>query len=64
VVEGTSVNVIDVTGKVVASTSSATVGNNTDKTMMIETSNLSNGIYIIQLKNNGAVAQKKLVISN
>ena len=36
----------------------------TDKTMTIETSNLSNGIYVIQLKNNGAVAQKKLVISN
>ena len=63
VVEGTSINIIDVTGKVVASTSSATVGNNADKTMTIETSNLSNGIYVIQLKNNGAVAQKKLIIS-
>jgi hypothetical protein len=63
VADGTTVNVMDVTGKVVASTSSATVGNNADKTMTIETDNLSNGIYIIQLKNNGAVAHKKLVIS-
>ncbi|MBP8034508.1 MAG: T9SS type A sorting domain-containing protein [Bacteroidia bacterium] len=60
VAEGTSVNVIDVTGKVVISNSVIA----TDKTMTIETSNLSNGIYVIQLKNNGAVAQKKLVISN
>ena len=59
VIEGTSVNVIDVTGKVVISSSVI----ETDKTMTFETSNLSNGIYIIQLKNNGAVAQKKLVIS-
>ncbi|MBK6985745.1 MAG: T9SS type A sorting domain-containing protein [Bacteroidetes bacterium] len=63
VIEGTMVNVIDVTGKVVASTSSATVGNIADKTMTIETSNLSNGIYVIQLKNNGAVAHKKLIVS-
>ncbi|HRG01938.1 MAG TPA: T9SS type A sorting domain-containing protein [Bacteroidia bacterium] len=71
VVEGTSVNVIDVTGKVIASThfdklsgvSLATVINSVDKTMMIETSNLSNGIYVIQLKNNGAVAHKKLIVS-
>ena len=59
VVEGTSVNVIDVTGKVVISNSVI----DTDKTMKIEASNLSNGIYVIQLKNNGAVAQKKLIIS-
>jgi len=63
VVEGTSVNVIDVTGKVVASTSSATVINSGDKSMTIETSNLSNGVYMIQLKNNGAVAHKKLIVS-
>ena len=54
---------MDVTGKVVASTSSATVINGGDKTMTIETSNLSNGVYLIQLKNNGAVAHKKLIIS-
>ena len=59
VVEGTSVNVIDVTGKVVISNSVI----DTEKTMTIETDNLSNGIYVIQLKNNGAVAHKKLVIS-
>ncbi len=59
VVEGTSVNVIDVTGKVIVSNSVI----DTDKTMTIETHNLSNGIYVIQLKNNGAVAHKKLIIS-
>ena len=59
VVDGTSVNVIDVTGKVVISNSVI----DSEKTMTIETANLSNGIYIIQLKNNGAVAHKKLVIS-
>jgi hypothetical protein len=59
VVEGTSVNVMDVTGKVVIS-SSVIDG---EKTMTIETSNLSNGVYMIQLKNNGAVAHKKLIIS-
>ena len=48
----------------VASTGSATVTNNGDKTMTIETDNLSNGIYMIQLKNTGAVAHKKLIISN
>ena len=63
VLEGTTVNVIDVTGKVVASTSSATVINSGDKSMTIETSNLSNGVYMIQLKNNGAVAHKKLIVS-
>jgi hypothetical protein len=59
VLEGTTVNVIDVTGKVVVSNSVI----DADKTMTIETSNLSNGVYMIQLKNNGAVAHKKLVIS-
>jgi hypothetical protein len=59
VAEGTSVNVIDVTGKVVVFSSSIA----TDKTMTIETDNLSNGIYIIQLNNNGAVAHKKLIVS-
>ena len=59
VAEGTSVNVMDVTGKVIVSNSVI----DTDKTMTIETSNLSNGIYVIQLNNNGAVAHKKLVIS-
>ncbi|MBP8034506.1 MAG: T9SS type A sorting domain-containing protein [Bacteroidia bacterium] len=57
--EGTSVNVMDVTGNVVISNSVI----DADKTMTIETSNLSNGIYIIQLKNNGAVAHKKLIVS-
>ncbi len=60
VVEGTSINIIDVTGKVVVSN----LVIDGDNTITIETSNLSNGIYNIQLKNNGAVAQKKLVISN
>jgi hypothetical protein len=46
VVEGTSVNVIDVTGKVVISNSVI----DTDRTMTIETSNLSNGIYIDSIK--------------
>ncbi|MBK6985747.1 MAG: T9SS type A sorting domain-containing protein [Bacteroidetes bacterium] len=59
VVEGTTVNVMDVTGKVIVS-SPVSDG---DKTITIETSNLSNGVYMIQLKNNGAVAHKKLIIS-
>jgi|JI10StandDraft_1071094.scaffolds.fasta_scaffold16083_6 photosystem II stability/assembly factor-like uncharacterized protein len=59
VAEGTTVNVMDVTGKVIVSNSMI----DGDKTMTIETSNLSNGIYVIQLKNKGAVAQKKLIIS-
>jgi hypothetical protein len=59
VVEGTIISVIDVTGKVVTSNSVI----DADKTMTIETDNLSNGIYIIQLKNSGAVAHKKLIIS-
>ncbi len=59
VLEGTTVNVMDVTGKVVVSDSVI----DADKTMTIETSNLPNGVYMIQLKNNGAVAHKKLVIS-
>jgi hypothetical protein len=57
VVEGTSVNVIDVTGKVVYTE----VLNNEAST--IETQNLANGIYVIQLKNNGAIAHKKLIIN-
>jgi hypothetical protein len=60
VAEGTIISVIDVTGKVVISNSVI----DTDKTMTIETSNFSNGIYVIQLENNGAVAHKKLIISN
>jgi hypothetical protein len=59
VADGTSINVIDVTGKVVISNSVI----DTDKTMTIATDNLPDGIYIIQLKNNGAVAHKKLIIS-
>lgn len=57
--EGTSVTVMDVTGKVIVSNSVI----DADKTMTIETDNLPNGIYVIQLKNNGAVAHKKLIIS-
>ena len=59
VVEGTLVYVLDVTGKVVISSSVI----DSDKTMTIETSNLSNGIYVIQLNNNGAIAHKKLIVS-
>jgi hypothetical protein len=59
VADGTTVNVMDVTGKVVISSSVI----DADKTMTIETDNLSNGIYVIQLENNGAVAHKKLIIS-
>jgi len=59
VADGTSVNVMDVTGKVIVS--SLIIDG--DKTMTIETDNLSNGIYIIQLKNKGAVAHKRLIIS-
>jgi hypothetical protein len=51
------VNVIDVTGKVVYTE----VLNNEAST--IETQNLANGIYVIQLKNNGAIAHKKLIIN-
>ncbi|MBK8367046.1 MAG: T9SS type A sorting domain-containing protein [Bacteroidetes bacterium] len=59
VAEGTTVNVMDVTGKVAVYKSVI----DADKTMTIETDNLSNGIYVIQLNNNGAVAHKKLIIS-
>lgn len=59
VVEGTSVNVMDVTGKIIVSSSVI----DTNNTMTIETSNLSIGIYVIQLKNNGALAHKKLIVS-
>ncbi|HRG01939.1 MAG TPA: T9SS type A sorting domain-containing protein [Bacteroidia bacterium] len=59
VADGTTVNVMDVTGKVIVSNSVI----DGDKAMTIETDNLSNGIYVIQLKNNGAVAHRKLIIS-
>lgn len=59
VVEGTSVNIIEVTGKVIVLNSVI----DANKTMIIETSNLSNGIYVIQLNNNGVVAHKKLIIN-
>jgi hypothetical protein len=59
VAEGTLVSVFDVTGKVVISNSNI----DGSKTMTIETDNLPNGIYVIQLKNNGAVAHKKLIVS-
>lgn len=59
VVEGTSLNVMDLTGKIIVSSSVI----DTNNTMTIETSNLSNGIYVIQLKNNGALAHKKLIVS-
>lgn len=59
VANGTTLNVMDVTGKVVVSNSFI----DEEKTMTIETQDLANGIYIIQLENNGAVAHKKLIIS-
>ncbi len=59
VIERTSISVMDVTGKIIVSNSVI----DADKTMTIETSNLSNGVYMIQLKNNGAVAHRKLIIS-
>ena len=55
--EGTMVSVIDVTGKIIYN--EKTISTNA----IIETSNFSNGIYVIQLENNGAVAHKKLIIS-
>ncbi len=54
---GSTIKVIDVTGKLiyfekVRSTS-----------LIIETNNWSNGMYFIQIENEGAIAQKKLIIN-
>lgn len=57
VASGTTVNIIDVTGKVLISEII------TSQESIIETSTLLNGIYFIQLKNNGAILQKKLIVN-
>ncbi len=54
---GSTVKVTDITGKVVYS--SVAKGEQT----VISTSNFVNGVYIIQVENNGAVAHRKLVVS-
>ena len=52
-----TVNITDITGRIVYSTKT----NNDEIT--INTSEFVNGVYIIQVENNGSVANKKLVIS-
>lgn len=54
---GSTVTIIDVMGKRVYATKAV----NTTVDLLVE--NLSNGIYFIEIENNGAVAQKKLVVS-
>lgn len=60
VIDGTTFSVIDVTGKEVALINSIAKG---DKTIAIETTNLSNGIYFVRLKNNKTIIHKKLIIN-
>jgi photosystem II stability/assembly factor-like uncharacterized protein len=57
VTAGSTVSIIDVMGKRVFSTKAV----NTTVDLSVEV--LSNGIYFIEIENNGAVAQKKLVVS-
>jgi hypothetical protein len=54
---GTCVSVIDITGKVMFT---ETVNTNTH---VISTKDLVNGIYFVQLENNGQISQKKLVVN-
>ena len=54
---GSTVNITDITGRIVYSTKT----NNDEIT--INTSEFVNGVYIIQVENNGSVANKKLVIN-
>lgn len=54
---GTRINVIDMTGKVILT---ETVNANTQ---VISTKELVNGIYFVQLENNGQISQKKLVVN-
>jgi len=54
---GQSLKVIDITGKVVFQT----IVNSS--TLDFDVTTIENGIYIIQVEQNGAVAQKKLVVS-
>jgi photosystem II stability/assembly factor-like uncharacterized protein len=54
---GSKVTIIDVMGKRVYATKAV----NTTVDLSVET--LSNGIYFVEIENNGAVAQKKLVVS-
>jgi photosystem II stability/assembly factor-like uncharacterized protein len=57
VIVGSTVTIVDVMGKRVYSTKAV----NTTVDLSVEA--LSNGIYFIEIENNGAVAQKKLVVS-
>ncbi len=57
VTAGSTVTIIDVMGKRVYTTKSVS----TTVDLSVET--LSNGIYFVEIENNGAVAQKKLVVS-
>ncbi len=54
---GSTVTIIDVMGKRVSSTKAV----NTTVELSVEA--FSNGIYFIEIENNGAIAQKKLVVS-
>jgi hypothetical protein len=54
---GTRVSVIDITGKVIFT---EIVNSNTH---VISTKDLVNGIYFVQLENNGQISQKKLVVN-
>jgi len=56
-VTGSIIKVLDVTGKLIYS---ETINSNTKS---IETNNWSNGMYFIQIENEGAIAQKKLIIN-
>jgi hypothetical protein len=54
---GSNINLFDITGKKVYS--SVTENEQTN----INTENFENGVYIIQVTNNGAVANRKVVVS-
>lgn len=57
VTAGSTVTIIDVMGKRVYATKAV------NTTIDLSVENLSNGLYFIEIENNGAVAQKKLVVS-
>ena len=54
---GSAVKLMDLTGKVIYTAKT------TSKETTINTNDLNNGIYFIQIENEGTVAQKKLIIN-
>ncbi len=52
------INILDITGKIVLSTSSS------KKTISINTSDIKNGVYLIQVKNEEKVSIKKVIIQH